>query len=408
MSWPPDLPESNPYQFIRFRSPVNRTALSAQAGNDRTATDRLTGRVAFTVEPKPNIPILSIVRRGIEPCNLPAASLRGMVRSAAEILAPGCGAHIGLVKRLKGGSPTWRGREVAPDNELAFGDTRLGAVYWTVGATFPQSDQVPCDLVPDNAELIHEAEASNSEVDWSRFTLCPTCALFGMALHQACWRGRVQFGDGLLVGGEWLPFDNPVADPGMRLSLPSPHHQAHYFEPVGTRNLRSSYEKDDDATILEAGTLAGRKVYPHQGNVLRLIPARNQDWAAVRQTSEGARFSGLIRFRNLSPQELGLLLTALDLRRLAVGPNPPSLCHHYGFAKPAGYGSVSIVEVKVLLDSTERYSSWQTPAVVACVDRPYRDAFLQALGADPQWRNALVGLFSFPERPGRFNYPPFR
>ncbi len=83
-------------------------------------------------------------------------------------------------------------------------------------------------------------------------------------------------------------------------------------------------------------------------------------------------FTGRIRFDNLSPEELGALLCALNL--------PEGCCHKIGMGKPLGLGSVQVTTELILINREERYSQlfegngWSMSAPVAD-GQPYKRSF---------------------------------
>ncbi|MBK7245687.1 MAG: hypothetical protein IPH98_17910 [Saprospiraceae bacterium] len=60
------------------------------------------------------------------------------------------------------------------------------------------------------------------------------------------------------------------------------------------------------------------------------------------------KFSGRIRFDNLSNEELGLLLTAIDL--------PPECAHKIGMGKPLGLGSIRVTPTLKMINRKLRYN----------------------------------------------------
>ena len=64
----------------------------------------------------------------------------------------------------------------------------------------------------------------------------------------------------------------------------------------------------------------------------------------------GSNFTGKIHFENLSDEEIGCLLFALDL--------PPEHYHKIGMGKPLGLGSIEIKPELVLIDRKKRYESF--------------------------------------------------
>jgi hypothetical protein len=294
------------------------------AGHDRTGAKGLyTGTLRCEIAPE--TPILMLSRDGRAPSQLPASSLRGMVRAVTEIAGQGCGGFIG-------------------NPEMKFRDSKGGGagrppvVSWTEGARFPHAGNEPCHKVPENQEIIEAAEKGKQPVDWTQLKLCRSCAIFGFALEQACWRGRVRFSAGRLHPGAWRQYD-PANDPSQEMPLrsPMPHHLEHYF----TDAVWNPYTMRQGDRIYEAGTMAGRKVYLHHnapGQKPAPMKVRFRD-ATAWMAGQACRFRFDIGFRNLRMEELGLVMFATDLERPGASAR---LRHHYGYAKPAGWGSIRI------------------------------------------------------------------
>lgn len=74
---------------------------------------------------------------------------------------------------------------------------------------------------------------------------------------------------------------------------------------------------------------------------------RNQD--PIKAVKEGSVFTGRIRFDNLSQEELGVLLCALNL--------PGGCCHKIGMGKPLGLGSIRVEAELSLINRKERYQN---------------------------------------------------
>ncbi len=71
----------------------------------------------------------------------------------------------------------------------------------------------------------------------------------------------------------------------------------------------------------------------------------------IRPVRSQTKFAGSIRFENLALEELGALLSALEL--------PEGMAHKLGLGKPLGLGSVRIGAVQLRLwDRAKRYGSW--------------------------------------------------
>src|ERR1017187_59380 len=87
------LPPFNPYQFVPFSETVPRSPMIWLAGHDRTGSKFFeSGRVIC--EMRLETPIL-VANADAPPKGLPAASLRGMVRTVAEMAGQGCASFIG-------------------------------------------------------------------------------------------------------------------------------------------------------------------------------------------------------------------------------------------------------------------------------------------------------------------------
>lgn len=70
----------------------------------------------------------------------------------------------------------------------------------------------------------------------------------------------------------------------------------------------------------------------------------------VKPVKRDQSFTSRIRFSNLSREELGVILIALDL--------PKHCCHKLGMGKPLGLGSIKITPVLSVFDSSKRYSTF--------------------------------------------------
>ena len=67
-----------------------------------------------------------------------------------------------------------------------------------------------------------------------------------------------------------------------------------------------------------------------------------------------SKFNFTIGFENLSKEELGLLLFAIDFDEKPDGDR----CHHLGMGKPLGMGTVKVrIELVKLFDRKARYES---------------------------------------------------
>jgi len=73
----------------------------------------------------------------------------------------------------------------------------------------------------------------------------------------------------------------------------------------------------------------------------------------IRPVPEGTQFQFTVRFENLTPEELGMLLWALSLP--LAQQDGAELCHHMGMGKSLGMGSVHITPRLFIEDRQARY-----------------------------------------------------
>lgn len=188
--------------------------------------------------------------------------------------------------------------------------------------------------------------------------LCPACRTFGWVASRAskpvlgaeiAYAGRVRFSNAALThdAGVELPIALAI------LSSPKPTTTGFY--------LADSAGRPADVTYDTAGArLRGRKFYRHQGtaHVQEYQRATDEEHDGKddqnRTVSDarkpGNRFKFMIDFENLASVELGALLWALELE--------PGMCHRLGFAKPLGFGSVSLrVSNLQIVDPEKHYAA---------------------------------------------------
>ncbi len=170
-------------------------------------------------------------------------------------------------------------------------------------------------------------------------------ALFGCVGANRQIKGRVSFGDlTCRTGSPWL------ADPDLRwveLLGPKPTSFQLYLQQPGGEPV--NWENPD-------ARLSGRKLYWHRPSAaaeaaLHREAGKHQSVeTCIRPVREGVRFTGRVRFENLSDEELYGLYATLQL--------PSNMAHKMGMAKSLGLGSVRIhVKDVALFDMPARYSS---------------------------------------------------
>jgi hypothetical protein len=180
-------------------------------------------------------------------------------------------------------------------------------------------------------------------------------AIFGTVDRKPAIKGRVVFEDAVWErgAGEDNPFFAP-GEEGLRspkiLSGPKPTSFQHYLAqpaPGSWKTLKHWSSQPEETEI------RGHKRYWHKPGAQAEDPFETQvthdsQHTIIRPVRPGTRFSGRVRFENLTDPELGALLTALDL--------PESKRHHVGMGKPLGMGSTRIGVGLHLIDRKERYA----------------------------------------------------
>lgn len=176
-----------------------------------------------------------------------------------------------------------------------------------------------------------------------------TEALFGTPTHSQSdnlfrFASRVFFEDAECMAGQ-----ENVLMPRVSLktlSSPKPTTFQHYLEqPNGVlteaKNLK--HWNSDDTKI------RGHKLYWHKDVTdEEWQESENKDDSAVIQAVKpDVKFSGRIRFENLSRVELGALLFVLDL--------PENHYHKLGMGKPLGLGTIKITPSLFISDRIKRY-----------------------------------------------------
>lgn len=183
---------------------------------------------------------------------------------------------------------------------------------------------------------------------------------------QRAYAGRVFFSDARLLKDI---VEQPLATPKV-LSAPKPtSFQLYLVQDAANDNgqTRGKYLFHYDVDPAKLRTvIRGIKQYWHQDEawaqehlstrsesftVNDLPNQQKKSLTVIRPVPAGAEFEFRMRFENLTPEELGLLLWALQL------PPEQNLCHHLGMAKPYGLGTVKITPHLFLENRQERYNS---------------------------------------------------
>ncbi len=292
----------------------------------------------------------------------------------------------------------------APTKELVF----LGRAGMF---RFPY-DLSPADLVPQG---LSEAGLDLAE------------ALFGRVSEQGAIKGRVFFEDAMATTeASEEPFEKPLVP--QILSAPKATTFQHYLtqDRKEGKDSLTSYLKGDYTAV------RGHKLYWHRWNpsegvsqikerenhdqkLRSLLEGDNTDTSTSQHTviqpaKVGTRFSGRIRFENLTEIELGALLSALQL--------PIGCAHKLGMGKPLGLGSVRLKTRLQVIDRKGRYSAWAPTGATEQDGEQERAAFTKAIlehargsnetmleGDDGLWSiarlDALRQLLQWKDRPDR-------
>ena len=192
------------------------------------------------------------------------------------------------------------------------GHTYCGmSLFLRIGYRYPLSKGLPC-------------EWDDSVMDYPH-------AILGYASRERSLRSCVSFSDCTICGNA-----QEMAPVSMILASPKPSYYAGYVNPVG--NKANHYSNDKfELRGFKQYWLKQEAVKPQcNGNKDSVIPK-------IRPLPKNTNFTGTVRFKNLTPAELGLLLWSLRLEEE---------CYQtIGIGKPYGYG-----RMKLSIDSLTEYS----------------------------------------------------
>ena len=165
-------------------------------------------------------------------------------------------------------------------------------------------------------------------------------AIFGFVSQKESWRSRVSFSDCLEVTGHQEM--EPIR---MILASPKPSWYPGYVVPDGNRAVHYNQEgkvmaQAGDESAKAGFRLRGFKQYWLKEPVATTVDSgKEKVGTTIRPMPVGTRFAGTVRYQNLTPAELGLLLWSLrlGLKGLEEGESEP--CYQtIGMGKPYGYG----------------------------------------------------------------------
>lgn len=235
--------------------------------------------------------------------------------------------------------------------------------------------------------------------------VCPVCQLFGFIPEQKDKSeqgiaGRIFISTAKLISA--VPESVPV--PLRILGGPKPKYYPFYLTGEKGKihqgfdndrpNGRYSWESD-------LARMPGRKFYWHHPNFVnqpenkdylshhpgengeKIEEPRTDQNITARALPAACEFRFAVRFENLSSEELGLLLFAIDFNDKADGNH----CHHVGMGKSLGMGTVMLrIDAVKLTDRKERYSSLQKSGelerdeTLKCLERA-REEFANTMSA---------------------------
>ena len=181
--------------------------------------------------------------------------------------------------------------------------------------------------VADGLPQEHKQAAASGALDL-------TDAILGYTAEDSSYRSRVSFGDLLLLGE--VPAGKEV-----RKILANP--KASWY---------TGYVSDGKTYSHDGFSLRGCKQYWIKPADTRTEGEKSNVASVMRPLPAGCEFRGVIRFRNLREEELGLLLWALELRE--------GCFQTVGMGKPFGFGSM-----KLTIDSVLEFDPEQLYAAVA-------------------------------------------
>jgi len=247
-----------------------------------------------------------------------------------------------------------------------------------------QSYNASCDYYNTNSEKLGQLQ------------LCPACRLFGWVRNNAetastkkalnAYSGCLRFSNGEFTEPIHT-LDQPIVL-GI-LGSPKPTTTAFY---LFSKNRKADFWTKYDS---QGALIRGRKFYRHHGeeNLQRTFRNDNSEWKHEYERFDGTKnrqnstlldaldsdnqFSFTIDFENLQPVELGALLWSCQLEENWV--------HRLGLAKPYGFGSLAVQEVKLaLINRKVRYTSFSGQGIIEKtkngLETEYIDLFKCAMG----------------------------
>lgn len=342
----------NPYNFVRTLE-CNSAKKSSATTHEKFSG--ISGKIKCQLTTKTRTLVAGNRERNVKEleqvCNyagipiLPASSLKGVIRSVAETVANGC--YILFDKRYS---------------------------YTHIHAK-------------KNVNITNKISGVASPACSNKNELCICCRLFGMISKQTdeneegrfVFQGKVMIGDSIAQNVKCLDgsFNNTLLVKG--LMNPKPHHEKFY---VNTNKIR------------------GRKFYYHRNDAdIQTIPNVEPgpyDKIFTRWIKRDSDFNFSVEFMNLTEEELGLLLYALELEEILVNNEKVGMYHKIGMAKALGFGSceIKITELKLIDNPQSRYMNLES-GLTDAFDRiqSLKEAFFQSFfGINWTAKNTLANI----------------
>lgn len=181
------------------------------------------------------------------------------------------------------------------------------------------------------------------DVDLEQFVDYPR-AILGFASEEKSYRSHVSFSDCCQVGNE--KEGAPVA---MILSAPKPSWYAGYVEPEGDKAIHYNVSKAEKENAADEDPKPGFRLRGFKQYWLKdpvptdVAPGKAKVGTQIRPLPVGTQFTGVVRYRDLTPAELGLLLWSLRLGMTGLEKEESSPCYQtIGMGKPYGYGRMQL------------------------------------------------------------------
>lgn len=201
-------------------------------------------------------------------------------------------------------------------------------------------------------------------------------SIFGKISEKQSFASRVFFEDATLMPGQNDIFvsDEPLTP--KILSSPKPTTFQHYLEQpsdVTVKNLNHWNTKE--------AKIRGYKLYWHKDGLGWEYEGNDEEKAKnkriltkIKPIKPGIKFKYRIRFENLSQEEIGAILFAIDL--------PENCYHKIGMGKPLGLGTIKIRPALFLINRESRYTNlfenenWNLGVEESNIQK-FKDAFEQ-------------------------------